>query len=269
MEQSQSIRLYSLGFCPSGEQDHFSFSVEEPLCREAYNEIQDGGRIFLRITNEDESKELIAPMGNVVYTHTIDHDTEDRDHHKVYAPLWMLDGAGFGGTGEVVKCSILTNEAFPEATKITLRVVDSAMYSGDIKEELEIALTKLGVIRKHTVLQIPVEALGGFPVEVFVSELEPADTVLCEGDEVAVEFEEPVDHYEPPVVSPRPPTPIPQPPALLTNDSMLPQFVGQQQNQGFVAFQGAGHTLGGSNTNIPEWRRNLPHRCPQATVKRQ
>ena len=267
----QHIRLYSLGFCPSGDQDHFSLSVEEPLCREAYNEIQDGGRVFLRITNEDESKELIAPMGNVVYNHSIDNDT-DTDHHKVYAPLWLLDGAGFGGTGEIVKYSILTNDAFPEATKITLRVVDSAMYSSDIKEELEIALTKLGVIRKHTVLQIPVEALGGFPVEVFVSQLEPAETVLCEGDEVALEFEEPVDHFEPPVVTPRPPTPIPPLPALLTNDSMLPHFVGEQQpNQGFVAFQGTGHTLGSldsENHSIPEWRRNLPHRCPQAAARR-
>lgn len=259
-QMDQTIRLYSLGFCPSSDQDHFSLSVEESIWRKAYNEIDEGGRIFLRIYNEDESKELIAPMGNIVYGKSIDHETHD-DHHHVYAPLWLLDSVGFGGTGEILKCSILTNDAFPEATKITLRVVDSAMYSGDIKEELESALTKLGVIRKHTVLQIPVEALGGFPVEVFVSNLEPADTVLCEGDEVAVEFEEPVDHFEPPAVQ-RPPTPIPQLPPLLTNESIFPPFdsVESIQTGQFLAFQGTGHTLGGGGGHIPEWRRNLPVR---------
>ena len=75
---------------------------------------------------------------------------------------------------------------------------------------------------------------------------------------MAVEFEEPVDQIAPP---PRPPTPIPEPPPTLTTDLMVPEgFLSQPQRQttGFQAFQGEGRLLGGSNVNIPEWRRGLP-----------
>ena len=171
-------------------------------------------------------------------------------------PIWMLDAAGFEGSGEVLKCSLLTNDAFPEATKITLRVVDSAFYNSDVKAELEAALTNLGILRRHTTIQIPVKRLGDFPVELFVSELEPADCVLCDGDEIAVEFEEPVDHYEPPSTSyQRPPTPIPAEPPILS-DTMIPTPP-PAQTRGFVPFQGQGNLVGNSTANVPEWRRQL------------
>jgi hypothetical protein len=127
-------------------------------------------------------------------------------------------------------------------------VIDSAIYNADIKEELEKALSSLGIVQEHSILQIPVAALGGYNVEVFVSKTEPANIVLCDGEEVAVEFEEPVDQIAPP----RPPTPIPEPAA------MLPSVFQQPQAQGFQAFQGEGRALGGSNVDIPEWRRGLP-----------
>jgi hypothetical protein len=248
-----TVKLYSHDFCPSGETNPFHLIVDDSIWSKVYNDTEGGGRIFLRVFNEDGTKEWIAPMGGVVRSDH--HQNEDR---RVYMPFWMLDTAGFEGSGEVLKCSILTNEAFPEATKITLRVVDSAFYNSDVKEELEAALTHLGILRRHTTIQIPVQRLGDFPIELFVSELEPADCVLCDGDEVAVEFEEPVDHYEPPV---RPPTPIPQLPTQL-EDLMLPPP--EPSSNGFVAFQGQGNLVGTSNVNIPEWRRQLgPPRRPE------
>ena len=145
----------------------------------------------------------------------------------------------------------MTEEAFPQATKIVLRVVDSAFYNSDIKRELEIALTRIGVIKKGQLLHIPIEALGDFIVDIYVSELEPANIVLCEGEEVAVEFEEPVDAFESKEeereTSPfavetaaglRPPTPVPE--------------------EMYAILPTSGNVLGSDPSAIPEWRKGLP-----------
>ena len=236
-----SVRVYSQDFI--GEKASFHILVDESIWRQVYREMEEGGRIFLRLFNE--GVDWISPMGGFVKSF------EQKSSKSVYLPIWMLDAMGLQGQGESITCSILTNDAFPEATKIKLRVVDSAFYNGDVKAELEQALSQLGILRKHTTVQIPIQALGGYPIELFVSELEPADCVLCDGEEVAVEFEEPLDHYEPP----RPPTPIPSPPPQLP-EQMVPAFVPASTE--FTAFRGEGHRLGGSNDCIPEWRRNLP-----------
>lgn len=247
-----TIQLYSQDYCPSGETSPFHAIVEESIWQQVYREHEDAGRIFLRIFNEDGSKEWIAPMGGVVNRKMYNDDELQSPHHHLYLPIWMLDSAGFQGEGEVLQCSILTNEAFPEATKITLRVVDSAFYNGDVKAELEAALTQIGILRNQTIVQIPIKSLGDFQIELFISALEPADCVLCDGEEVEVEFLEPVDHYEPP---PRPPTPIPQAPSLLP-DCMIPDER-HVNRSGFTPFQGEGHLLGGNNENAPAWRKEL------------
>jgi hypothetical protein len=258
-----TVHLYSHDYCPSEDISPFYLTGEESIWQMAYRQTEEKSRTFLRIFNEDGTKEWIAPMGGIVFKKMLDDDQLNSKHHHLYMPIWMLDAAGFEGSGEVLKCSILTNEAFPEATKITLRVVDSAFYNSDVKAELEAALTHLGILRRHTTIQIPVKSLGNFPVELFVSELEPADCVLCDGEEVALVFEEPVDHYEPPPSAPqRPPTPIPLPPAMLS-DTMIPALQ-PAQTHGFVPFQGQGNLVGNSTTNVPEWRRQLgPPRSKQ------
>ncbi len=210
-------------------------------------------RKFVRILHPSGLEDWIAPLGQPV-----DHQETDDEtvHYKVYLPLWMVDAGQFQGEGDEAVLEVVDDEYFPEATKIVFRVIDSAIYNADIKVELEQALSSLGVIREHTTLHIPVTALGGYPVEVFVSKTEPANLVLCDGEEVAVEFEEPVDQIAPP----RPPTPIPEPIPTLSTDLMVPDgfLTSQPQPTGFQAFQGEGRLLGGSNANIPEWRRGLP-----------
>lgn len=246
-----SIRLYSQELSPSGIRDPFTLSVDESIWRLRYAEDNTEGRFILRIVDTEGGREWIAPAGDVIYSR-MQESTPPDDAHRIYMPLWMLDAAGFEGNGETQKAILLTNEAFPEATKIVLRVIDSAFYTADLKAELEASLTKLGILRKHSTIQIPIQSLGGFPVEVFISDLEPADCVLCEGEEVVVEFEEPVDQVEPP--APRPPTPIPAP--------LLPLLPEQPPTQGFVAFQGEGRQLGGSPADAPEWRKGLRPRRP-------
>ena len=209
-------------------------------------------RKFLRVEHPEGLDDWIAPIGHPV----MGEEQGEKEIYDIFLPLWMIDAAHLSGEGEVSTMEILDEEHFPEATRIVFRVIDSAFYNADVKEELERALSSIGVIRKQSILQIPVQALGGYQVEVFVSETEPANIVLCDGEEVAVEFEEPVDQITPP----RPLTPIPEPPPLLPNDLMVPSgFLGPQpQPQGFQAFQGEGRLLGGSNVDIPEWRRGLP-----------
>jgi hypothetical protein len=211
--------------------------LSEPFWREIMNE-HHSGRTFLRI--ESHSNEWYCPVGQPV--------SESDIENSIFLPLWMVESAGFEGFGDDCTVTVLTEEAFPEATKLVLRVIDSAFYNSEVKQELELALSSLGVVKTHRLYQIPIQGLEGFRVEVFVANAEPADIVLCDGDEVAVEFEEPVDQ----IPAPRPPTPIPSPiPTLMIPDPPLRQT-------GFVAFQGEGRTLGGSNAQIPSWRRDCP-----------
>jgi hypothetical protein len=239
---SKTVLLFSEIYCPTKLSNAFSAGITETLWREIMQN-ETAGRSFLRI--ESNGKDWICPIGQPISEENLDD--------AVFLPSWMTTCAGFQGTGEAVSIYELEKEAFPEARKLTLRVLDSAFYNSHVKEELERALSHLGVLKKHTLLQIPVNDLGGYEIEVFVANTEPADIVLCEGDEVVVEFEEPVDQIQPP----RPPTPIPVEPQPLP-DFMHPPMTFQEQTTGFVPFQGEGYLLGGSNANIPEWRKNLP-----------
>lgn len=244
------IRILSSAYAPTASTDPFSIQVETPLWEQAMRQ-ESGRRKFLRIEHPDGFDDWIAPIGEPVTCEDGTEGKHDDDCYNVFLPLWMIDTAKLQGTGDHAVAEIVTEDTFPEATRIVLRVIDSAFYNADVKEELERALSAIGVIRQHTTLQIPIQALDGYAVEVFISETEPANIVLCDGDEVAVEFEEPVDQIQPP----RPPTPIPDQPSVLHSDTMIPDE--PAGFTGFRPFQGQGHTLGGSNVIIPEWRRDL------------
>jgi len=233
-----TVSLYSKVFLDTHDQNDWS---NVAIDRTLWEEIQRAGthRYFLQFQSTDEKK-LIVAVGNPILTNvTIEK--------KIYVPQWLLDRHSFQGEGEVYQVDVLTEEAFPEATKIVLRVVDSAFYNSDVKKELEAALTLLGVIEKGQLIHVPIESLGGFSVDIYVSDLEPATIVLCQGDEVVVEFEEPVDaiaERSPPtvetVVGPRPATPVPD-----ELETLMPPVI-------------TGNILGSDPTAIPEWRRGLP-----------
>ena len=248
------IRIWSKAYAPTPDTDTFSIQVDKQIWQEAMR-TEGAKRKFLQVLHPGGLEPWIAPIGHPVTIEYTNEESKEERIYDIFLPLWMIDTAHFTGEGEVSEVEILDEEYFPEATRLVFRVIDSAFYNADIKQELEKALSSIGIVQQHSVLQIPVAALGDFRVEVFVSKTEPANIVLCDGEEVAVEFEEPVDQIEPP----RPPTPLPQPPPLLRTDGMIPEGIFQQpQQQGFQAFQGEGHTLGGSNVSIPEWRRGLP-----------
>lgn len=251
-----TVALYSIIFLDSYDPNDWShISVDRSLWEEIHR-IQaplfygEGGtlppapshRYFMQIGSMEEG--CIVAVGNPI----MGDETEEK---KIYVPQWIVEQYGLRGEGETCDVKILTEEAFPQATKIVLRVVDSAFYNSDIKRELEIALTRIGVIKKGQLLHIPIEALGDFIVDIYVSELEPANIVLCEGEEVAVEFEEPVDAFESKEeereTSPfavetaaglRPPTPVPE--------------------EMYAILPTSGNVLGSDPSAIPEWRKGLP-----------
>ena len=240
-----SIHLWSKEYAPVPCSDQFSAQVSEDLWNKIMRD-EEGKRHFVQIG------EWIVPCGNPVHM-----DDNDEDH--IFLPLWMIDSGHFHGNGEELEAEILNEEAFPSATRIVLKVVDSAFYNSDVKDELEKALSSLGVIRAHTTLQIPIKALGNYPVDIFVSETEPANIVLCDGEEVVVEFEEPVDHAMPiqtPLPVERPGTPIPPPVEIF--DSFIP--IAEEKSSWTAA--GAGNVLGTSTlvANIPAWRLAVPHK---------
>ena len=239
------IHLWSKEYAPVPCSDQFSAQISEDLWKKIMRD-EEGARHFIRIGD------WVVPCGNPVIM-------EESDENHVFLPLWMIDSGHFYGNGEELEAEILSEESFPCATRIVLKVVDSAFYNSDVKDELEKALSAIGVIRAHTTLQIPIKALGNYPVDIFVSETEPANIVLCDGEEVIVEFEEPVDHAMPiqtPLPVERPGTPIPPPVEIF--DSFIP--IAEEKSSWTAA--GAGNVLGTSSivATIPAWRLAVPHR---------
>jgi hypothetical protein len=253
----RTVNVWSKAYAPTADTDHYSIQVDQELWEEIIRE-EMGRRVFLQIQHPGTHANWIAPMGQPVPR---ENHGEETVNPNIYLPLWMVDAAHLDAIGEPLQVTFLSEEAFPEASRLVFQVVDSAFYNSDVKEELERALTSLGVLRRETTLQIPIDALGGYAVEVFVAETEPSEIVLCDGEEVAVEFREPVDQFMPP--PPRPPTPIPQLPEILEQPPLpIPPIRGASLHQPPV-FPGEGRTIGSDPTIAPPpWRQGIPIRRP-------
>ena len=132
--------------------------------------------------------------------------------NPIFLPLWMIpEGAPIG---DMVDVEFFSQDAFPEASRIVLKPLDSAFYNTDAKEMLTESLTRLGVLQKGDTVLLKLEELGGYEMGFYVSELEPADIVLLNAEEVAVEFEEAADQWD----GRRPGTPIPEEQAVIQPD---------------------------------------------------
>jgi len=164
--------------------------------------------------------------------------------NAIFAPPSVLVGLGLIGNGEEVGITWRNEEAFPEATRIVLRPQDSAFYHADAKEELERALTRIGVLQAGQSIIVPLQVLGGFEICFDVIVTEPASIVLMQGDEVALEFEEALDGAAE-AQAPAPPAP---PAGLIRPGSPLPEEdFGVLEEPGILpAFPGGGQILGGS-----------------------
>lgn len=155
--------------------------------------LQDGTRLFAILKFTDEISRVCA------VEHFAPHDCPPDMENSIFAPLWMLP-VSLDGPIEV---DFLSQDALPEATRIVLKPLDSAFYSTDAKEMLTTSLTRLGVLQKGTTVLLSLKELGDYEMGFYVVDLEPADTVLLNGEEVVMEFEEAADQWD----GRRPPTP--------------------------------------------------------------
>jgi len=186
-------------------------------------------RLFAVISFSNEVTRVCA-VEHVARRHTPQHM-----ENPIFVPLWMLpEDAPLGDTVEV---EFFSQDAFPEASRIVLKPLDSAFYNTDAKEMLTESLTRLGVLKKGDTVLLNLEELGGYEMGFYVSELEPADIVLLNAEEVVVEFEEAADQWDGrrPVTAPpeaersAPPqavTPIPEEPEMLPSPDISGTVLG-------------------------------------------
>ena len=196
--------------------------------------LQDGTRLFAILKFTDEITRVCA------VEHFAPHDCPPDMSNAIFVPLWMLP-ADISIDG-LIEVDFLSQEAFPEATRIVLKPLDSAFYNTDAKEMLTTSLTRLGVLQKGTTILLTLDELGGYDMGFYVVDVEPADTVLLNGEEVIMEFEEAADQWD----GRRPDTPIPEVP--------LPMFTAEPDVS-------VGAVLGGGPIRrMPDGRAWNPYR---------
>ena len=161
---------------------------------ERITEELDTPRLFVRITFRNGYQRICS-------VNSFDLRYGEAHPKAIYLPPWMIPHEEMYGNEYEIE--FIGKEAFPPATKITLRPIDSAFYNVDAKEELETSLSEIGVLQKGELITLSMNALGGYEVSFYISELLPADIVLLDGEEVAIDFEEAVDQFDG-----RPPIPV-------------------------------------------------------------
>jgi hypothetical protein len=204
---------------------------------------EDSHRLFAKIDYEE--KTLYLALGS--YT---DCPSSESEHTRLILPQWALDVLSAGGTGDLAVVTWMTEEAFPSASRIVLRPHDSAFYHTDAKEELELALTRIGVLQKGQTIMVSLQSLDDYRMSFDVVDLEPANIVLADGEEVVLEFEAALD--APPEPVERPATPLPE----VNFGPLLP--VPTPAPTVIVT----GRTTGGANRYTADGRPWNPHRDP-------
>ncbi len=176
----------------SVEQTRVYVSVNE--WRRIHDENSDSARIFGRFIVGD--KDVFCALGEPI---GMDQFDKENERVPIIIPNCALAILGIEGSGEDVEVTWLTEDAFPNATRVILRPHDSAFFHSDIKEELERELTTFGVIMEGTTIPVTVQSLDGFSVQMDIIRTYPANVVLLDGDEIVFEFETALDVPEAPV----------------------------------------------------------------------
>jgi hypothetical protein len=176
-----------------------------------------------------------------------------QDVNNIYLPQrCMMDF----DAEEYIIVKVLT-EMPPLATKITLQPLDNELYHCDIATAVSEHLSKWSVLTKNVTLTVPLKELGGYLVDIFVKDIEPAETVLLRGEvplELAESIETIPEWTAPAPQQERPPTPRPEEPPVLSagGNLMIPMPTQElansrpekcQRNGAFVPFSGVGHRL--------------------------
>ena len=209
--------------------------------RRLHDENAGAGRIFARLIND--GKVVYCSLGEPIVR--IEEDLKTEGTTPIVVPDWVREVLYIEGSGEPVDITWLTNESFPNATRVVLRSHDSVLHHTDVREELERALTSHGVVAEGVTIPIGLQSLDDYTINVDVIHTEPANVVLLEGDEIVFEFEEALDSVPialPPAQEPAQQQQLPQsqesdsmlPPSLLPTPAITPFPPGQGQRLGGI-----------------------------------
>jgi hypothetical protein len=246
----------------AAELDPLTVVVEERQWKRLHDRDEEVSRLIARFRSA--AGDWYAALGTPVRSV---EGMVDGEGERIFVPMWMLERMGLEGAGEEVDVEWLTQEYLPEATRMVLRPHDSAFYHADAKEELERALTRLGVLQSGSSIVIPLDVLGGYEITFDVVMTEPANLVLAHGEEVALEFEAALDGAaEAQAAAPAAgataaalePEPEPEP-----FDATTPMFEAAAATAAAApptTFQGQGQVLGGVNRRMPDGRPWNPWR---------
>lgn len=200
-------------------------SLDETEWQRIHTENSEAKRIFAAVT-VGEQTHYIA-LGCPVRNSGIESELT-----ALFVPPWLCTWLAVEGDGSACTVEWLTEESFPEATRIKLRPHDSVFFDANIKDELDYSLTQYGVLKRGTTIPVAIESLGGLIVYMDVVETEPADCILMEGDEVAIEFDKALD--EAVAEATEEPAPVPLQESF---DALVPAAP--------IVPEPVGHTLGG------------------------
>lgn len=160
------------------------------------------------------------------------HSYHENSKDIIYIPSWCF--SDFPLEVEMKRVS-----SPPIATKITLQPLDTEVYHCDIAKAVSEHLSSWHILTEGTILTVPCEELGGFPVDIYVQKTEPETTVLLRG-EVPMELAEPIEkviEWEKPPPPPHLEESIPE-----DFDQML-ATTAPPKAEGFVPFSGKGNKL--------------------------
>ena len=115
-------------------------------------------------------------------------DSHDQEQDNIYIPYHCM-GAFLEGAEVIVRRCL---EMPPLATKIVLQPLDNELYHCDIAGAVSKVFSCWNILEKNTVVSVPCEELGGYLVDVFIKDVEPADTVLLRGN-CPMELAEPLE----------------------------------------------------------------------------
>lgn len=161
-----------------------------------------GGLMVLRLESQTELVRYVAVAGP--YNSSI--QTEEHNDDIIYLPDSIYQE--FDNAGSIMlKADVVYD--LEKATKIVLKPLDNAAYHQDMRELMESAMNEFPLLQKHTQFSVAVEALGGYMIDIWVEDIEPAELVQL-GGEVEVEFTEPLEEIVE-FVAPAVPEPEPAP----------------------------------------------------------
>lgn len=229
-----------LGICPLVQWEEYD-SVETDGCVVAKN-------IWQRWVQEQTTEVLCVEITQGALTRMLPVNGYHNDYRRhMYLPAHVYHEFSERDFVEVRVCKTMP----PNATSITLQPLDEDLLQYDLTAATSAFLSNWNILSKHTVLHIPIPELGGLFAELFVQELEPADTVLLRG-EVPLVINEPL-LYTPklPTIVPLSSPPVPSTGAVASTEaeqdddwgSMVPMN-SVPVNKQIPVFPGVGRRLG-------------------------